>query len=110
MFYSWVVAEVGEGEGGQRGGTAFESARFRGRPPVPDPTIYRSQPRRIRDGKWALDAPATCGRGHRLGSGGVLVGWDNRVPTPTLCWTCRRCGHITWADDPNRALPEEKNL
>lgn len=73
-----------------------------GRPPVPHPAVFASRPYRVREGCWQLSAPDECGHGHRFGPGRVLVGWNNRVPTPTLSWTCRHCGHVTWARNPNR--------
>lgn len=83
-------------------GAAHGLGNTTGRPPVPHPDIVESRPYRVREGCWRLTAPNECGRGHRFGPGRMLVGWNNRVPTPTLSWTCRECGHVTWARDPNR--------
>lgn len=68
------------------------------------PPIFHAALRPAAHRGWVLDSPMHCAHGHQLGRGGALVGWDNRVPAPALCWTCRQCGHVTWAHDPNRDL------
>ena len=56
---------------------------------------------------YSLRSPARCAHGHRLGARQVLVGWNNSVPNPCLTWTCRACGHITWAKDPDPSRQDQ---